>query len=88
MKISSVMRIWHSDSWRVALVCETGRKFTSVIVPDASGLKLSKMPNSDARHWRQEQFRGAPYPLDRAKRKFRKAGKEFGMSKRIKQLLA
>ena len=65
-----------------ALVDDTGRKWLKVLVMDAGGIRIQKQPQSEARF-----MTPTDYPLAKARKRFRAAGKKFGITKSAKQLL-
>ncbi len=69
----SVQRVY-DDGWYVALVGESGRKYTPVVVMDSGGLKVKKIPNRETRELRPvEGCRPA-----KAVKQFRQAARTFG----------
>jgi hypothetical protein len=61
---------------------DEGRKWLRYIILDAGGLTIKRAPKSERKH-----MRPLDYNLNTAKRKFRAAGRKFGITKAAKQLL-
>ena len=64
----------YDDGWYVALVGESGRKYTPLVVMDAGGLRVQKIANHEVRDLRPVE---GVRPT-RAVRQFRAAAKTFG----------
>lgn len=65
-----------------AMVDDTGRKWLKVLIMDAGGIRIQKQPRSE------ERFMSTlDYPLAKARKRFRAAGRKFGITKSAKQLL-
>ena len=81
---------WHTDSgFTTALYLGRGRKHLRML-PMGNG-KLSvkgKVPFEEERHMTQLLYKGKPYPLSRAKRIFRRYGKNCGWTKAAKTALS
>tara|TARA_Y100000588_G_scaffold134277_2_gene147617 strand:- start:1285 stop:1554 length:270 start_codon:yes stop_codon:yes gene_type:complete len=81
---------WHTDSGIItAIYLNRGRKHLKML-PMGSG-KLSvkgKVPFSEERYMKQLLYKGKPYPLSRAKRIFRRHGKNCGWTKAAKSALS
>jgi len=74
---------YHSDIGNhIVLVAKTGRKFISIIPMDSSGIRVRKVPLSEERY-----FKELDYPVKKAKKIFRQAAKNFGVTKTARQLL-
>ena len=56
-----------------------GRKFSRLVFI-AGGVVVKRVPLSVVDHCPPEQYHGDPYPLKRAVRQLRKAGKALGIS--------
>lgn len=67
---------------RTAILICSGPKFHTLIMMDAAGLTLTRVPKAEARWFREMQ-----YPIKRAVKKFRAAGRRFGMTKGARQVL-
>ncbi len=76
-----VVRVY-DDGWRIGIAADPGRKFTSVVVMDSAGLSVTKLPNTD-----RAALQPVDYPLTKAVKKFRAAGRTFGMTQGAKALL-
>lgn len=73
-----------------ALVVSRGRKYISIIPLTAygeTGMKVVKLPLAEERRFRPVKYKGKPYPLARAVRKFKHAYRTFGGTKAVKSAL-
>jgi len=78
----TVIRIHLDDGIRTGLVVTVGPKWLSVIWPDSSGMRIEKVELSTAR------FDVVEYPVKRARKKLRKCGLSFGITKSARRALA
>lgn len=62
------------------LVFKEGRTFLHAIALHQPPVRLVKLPRLERRHLRPLEYRGRPYPLTRALRIFRRAGRELGIT--------
>ena len=80
----------HNSSFRTALVKTRGKKWLQVVALDASqdgGLRVWKVPVSDARYMTPLLFRGKPYPMSRALKTFRSLAATHGITKGARKIL-
>jgi len=73
---------YRTDHGTCCALVESGRKWLQVIQMDSSGIRVRKVPCSDERY-----MTPMDYPLAKAKKRFRLAGRRFGITKGAKQLL-
>lgn len=78
-----VVRVY-LDGWRIGIAGQPGRKFTSVIVMDSSGLSVTRFEKAEA----VKAIKPLDYPLSKAIKKMREAGKAFGITKSARKLLS
>jgi|GEM_PF-4409982 len=78
-----VVRVY-IDGWRIGVAGPAGRKFTSVVVMDSSGLSVTRFQKTEA----AKAIQSLDYPLAKAVKKMREAGRLFGITKGAKSLLA
>lgn len=62
------------------LVFKEGRTWLHAIALHSLPVRLVKVPKLERRHLRPLEYRGGPYPLARALRLFRRAGRDFGIT--------
>lgn len=62
------------------LVFKEGRTYLHAIALHQPPVRLVKMPILERRHLRPLEYHGRPYPLARAVRLFRRAGRELGIT--------
>lgn len=60
---------------------ERKTKWLKILVMRDKPLSVERVPVSEREHMRPIEFRGAPYPLKRALKLFRKFGKAHGSNK-------
>lgn len=78
---NAVVQIHFDEGYRTGLVVSEGPKFFGVIWPDSAGMKIRKI-RKDAK---MNVISG--YSLPKAKRRLRKCGKLFGITKSAKKAL-
>jgi hypothetical protein len=83
-----IKRLYIDGAYRVCLVGAPGRKLTPVLYIMPNGIKFARVDNREADKAPAVLFKGAPYPLDRAKRRLRKAAKRGTQTKSVKEMLA
>ena len=74
----------YESAVRSALIKHGGRKWLYVVALDATtlgGIKLWKVPLTDAKYMQPLLLRGKPYPMARALKTFRSLGKTHGITK-------
>ena len=76
----SVITIHEDDGYKTALVVTVGHKYIGVIYPDCKGIRIRKI-KKDA------SYTVIDYPTNRAKRKLKVCGKNFGITKTAKKAL-
>ena len=76
-----------SDNCATAIVLGSGPKWTKIIQVEASGLRIRKIQNSETKNFTDLLYKGKPYPLKRAVRRYLKSGKLFGITKPARQAL-
>ncbi len=76
----SVISIHEDEGYKTGLVVGVGHKFLRVIYPDSSGIKIRKIALDS-------KYNVIDYPTNRAKRKLRECGKNFGITKSAKVAL-
>jgi len=64
----------------VLLVFKEGRTYLHAITLHQPPVRLMKLPLLERRHLRPLEYHGRPYPLARALRLFRRAGRELGIT--------
>jgi hypothetical protein len=62
------------------LVFKAGRAWLHAVALHQPPVRLVKLPLIELRHLRPLEYHGRPYPLARALRLFRRAGREFGIT--------
>lgn len=78
----TVISIHLDDGIRTGLVVAVGPKWLSVIWPDSSGMRITKVKESTARYTVIE------YPAKRARKLLRQSGKAFGITKAARRAIA
>lgn len=74
---------YHSDRGHVVgLLVREGYKYNHYIFMLANGITVKRLPVSESQHIIELE-----YPVTRAVRRFRAAGKRFGITKAAKQIL-
>lgn len=76
----SVIRLHEDEGYRTGLVVSVGHKYIGVIYPDSSGMRIRKV-KLDSR------YTVLDYPTNKAKKKLRECGKNFGITKTAKVAL-
>jgi len=76
----SVISIHEDEGYKTGLVVGVGHKFLRVIYPDSAGIKIRKIALDS-------KYNVIDYPTNRAKRKLRECGKNFGITKSAKVAL-
>lgn len=76
----SVISIHEDEGYKTGLVVGVGHKFLRVIYPDSAGIKIRKIALDS-------KYNVIDYPTNRAKRKLRECGKNFGITKGAKVAL-
>lgn len=71
-----------------ALILKETRNYFYLTQIDVSGLSLIKVPVCDEKHFSPIEYKGKPYPVKRAVRLFKAAGRKYGMTKMTKRYLA
>ena len=66
----------------VALVVTEGSKWTKIITMDAAGIALRKVPVQEGK-WMED----IEYPIAKARKRFLRAGKAFGITKGARAVL-
>ena len=87
MSSYQLLKYHDGERWITSLVT-CGTKMAHVLHIDGNGLRVLKEPKEFLRHAQPLMRRGEPYPLDRALRKFRRAGQQLGMTQEARNLLA
>ena len=77
-----VGNFWIDDAWRAGLVTSIGTKWMTVVYMD-SPVRIVRLPVSE----RPRPIGSTEYPVGRAARKFRSAGKRLGITKSAKSAL-
>ena len=67
---------------RMALHVTTGRRWSQVIIMDDSGIRVKRVPLVEERF-----MKDSDYPLKKAVKHFRHAGKAFGITKAAKRAM-
>lgn len=80
MPAPMVIRVHEDEGIRTGLVVSQGPKWLGVIWPDSSGMRIRKIP-VDGR------FEAIDYNVNKAKRKLRECGRNFGITKSAKLAL-
>jgi len=65
----------------VLLVVKEGRTFLHAVALFNPPVRLVKLPREARRHLKPAEYHGRPYPLARAVRRFREAGRSLGITK-------
>jgi hypothetical protein len=63
------------------LVFQEGKRFNLAIWISRKGVKVVKFEKSQMRYMRPAELGGRPYPVARAVRHFRRAGRSLGITK-------
>jgi len=79
-----VMRYRTDEGVFTVLLVKTGNKWAQVMFMDAAGIRIKRVPVADIERYMWEL---ECYPLQRAVRRFRAAGKRFGITGGAKQAL-
>lgn len=74
------MKLYLDHNSHALLVFKEGRVYVHAI-EITSMVRVVKIDKSEMRYWREAEFKGQPYPLRRAVRKLRQAGKTLGITK-------
>lgn len=84
-----LIRLRTDEGVRSAIVVKTGPRLAHVIWADdrKPGVRVNKIPKEFLRGATPLEYKGKPYPLNRAKRLFRKMGKSLGITKSAKKEL-
>lgn len=79
---------YHNDLRQAtALVVKEGRKLLHIIQIEDRGLRVRKVPKTEARYFKDLTYKGKPYPLRRAIRMYKRAAKTFGATPTVKRIL-
>jgi|18_taG_2_1085343.scaffolds.fasta_scaffold218421_1 hypothetical protein len=79
---------WHRrDGFTTALLLSRGPKYLKVLPMSSGNLSVKTVPLSEERNMYPVLHKGNPYPVDRAKRIYRKHGKAYGWTKSAKDAL-
>lgn len=81
--MSKVVRLRTSEGAFVAVMGEPGRKFTQYVSLEAFPVRARKIPNAEAERFSTE----LNYPIRKAVRNMRGAGRRHGITKGARQLL-
>jgi hypothetical protein len=76
-------RYHNGECWSTCLY-RLGHKRIHVTMLGSTGVTVVSEPKEDARHIEPLARKGAPYPLDRMVRHFRKFGRELGITEGAK----
>ena len=77
-----------SDNCATALVVKEARLYMYIIQVEASGLRIRKIPKTEARYFSDLEYKGKPYPVKRAVRLYKQYGKTYGITKAARKALA
>lgn len=80
-------RMEDNDS-HAALVFKRGRVNLHAVMLHRPPVRIVKIPLGERRYMRPLMFKGKPYPVARAARAFKRAGRELGITKGAAQALA
>jgi hypothetical protein len=72
---------WYDGQWRTAIIAKEGRKFMYVIVFDSGGVRLKRIKRTERRYMKPLMYKGKPYPIRRAVRRYRQFGRDYGITK-------
>ena len=86
MSSYQLLKFHDGERWISALVT-CGHKRAHILHIDGTGLRVAKEPKECLRHALPLTLRGQPYPLERALRRFRRVGRELGMTLEAKSML-
>lgn len=93
-QIPRVVTVHDGTGYRTGLLVTEGPKYASFIWADASGVRVTRLPWVERLKYgivklttRDVDFKGKPYPVARAKRFLRGAGKRYGITKEARRLL-
>src|SRR3990167_7631896 len=84
---ATAIRFHDGERWLCALARD-GRKRLHLTYRDDTGIRHAAVPLEDGRHARPLTIRGAPYPVERMVRQFRRIGREHGITEAAKRELA
>ena len=76
----TVPEILRDSNAHTLLVFKEGRTYLHAIALHQPPVRVVKLPRLERRHLRPLEYRGRPYPLARALRLFRRAGRELGIT--------
>lgn len=68
------------------LVFKEGRTFIHAVTIDKQ-VKTIALPKEEGRYFQPLELKGKPYPVDRAARRFLRAGKALGITKKARTVL-
>jgi hypothetical protein len=75
------------SGWRPAIV-KPGNKWLHLVhFQDGGGVSVSKVPASEAQHFQPLLYKGSPYPVGRAARKFLQTKKRRDITKAAMEIL-
>ena len=79
---------YHSEQgWIAGAIVARGRALLQCVFVEGSGLSITKLPLADERFMQPLEYRGQPYPENRARRHLRRMGRKFGITKAAKAAL-
>lgn len=70
-----------------ALIIERGHKWMHIIPMESHVVRIRKVRLSEERNMSSLQYKGKPYPVDRAVRHFKRHAKNFGITKTAQRAL-
>lgn len=89
-----VVEVQTDHGYRTGILITEGRKYASIIWPDASGIRVNRIPwIEQGKHrqikltLREVELKGKPYPIARAKKSLRAMGRRVGITKQARRAL-
>lgn len=79
--------ILRDNNAHALIVFKRGRKMLHALALYAPPVRIVKLEKGDERHLTPLAYRGQPYPLRRALRHFREAGRNLGITKSARTVL-
>ncbi len=92
--VPRVVTVHDGSGYRTGLLVIEGPKYASLIWADSTGVRVTRLPWEEKGRYgvvrlslRPVDYKGKAYPIARAKRFLRGAGRRFGITKEAKRLL-